>query len=96
MYKRVSVSISVSWGFSWTLFLLSFVLSYSDVLVFGLSYTVFYYYLLEACLFSNKRQPVDPGGCWKELERVGGGETIIRKKSNFNKMKQIKSTQKIK
>jgi hypothetical protein len=31
-------------------------LGYSDVLVFVLSYLIFYYYPLEACLFSSERQ----------------------------------------
>lgn len=65
----VSVSVSVSHVFPWVLFL-SFVLSYSVVLVFALSYYLFYYYSLEACLFSDERQKgvdLDWEGCGEEL-----------------------------
>jgi hypothetical protein len=55
---------------------------------------MFYYYSLDACLFSNEREKqVDLGGTGgqEELGRVEGRETIVRiyyvrgKKSIFNK-----------
>lgn len=52
------------------------------MLVFVLPYfTLFYYYPIEAYWFSNERQKgVDPDGRGheKELEKIEGGETIIR------------------
>lgn len=76
-----------------------FVLSNSDVMVFVLSYYIlFYYYPLQAFLFSTERQK--GGWIWMggEVEKRGGvegEETVVRmycvKKKNFilNKREKI-------
>lgn len=75
--KWTSVSISVFYAFSWAPFLFLFVLCFSNVLVFILSYDIipcftFHYYLLQRCLFSNEREKsVDPG--WKRSDKELGG-----------------------
>lgn len=62
----VSVSLSVSCAFSWAYLPFMFVLSHFNTFVFVLSYYILcYYFPLEFCLFSNKRQKVD-GSAWVE------------------------------
>lgn len=68
----VSVSICICGTFPLALFLL-FVLSYSDLFVFGLSYfTFFSYYSLDACLFSKERQKGYKDKSREELRGVWG------------------------
>ena len=53
------------------------VLSYSNVLVFALSYFIlFYYYSLEACFLMRAIKEVDRGD-GEELGGVGGREAIL-------------------
>lgn len=73
--------------FSFCLFVLSY--SYSDGLGFVLSYFIFYYFLLKACLFPKERQKW--GGSWWEgrsnweEQKVvySGNQDILQKKKHF-------------
>lgn len=69
------------------------VLSYSDLILFY----ILFYYTLDACLFSNKRQEggdLDEGTGREELEGINRGKTVVRiycmKTSIFNKRKSVK------
>lgn len=82
----MSVSICISYGFFFRSLSCFFILSFSDLFVFIL----FYFYSLDACLFSKERLKEDVGRNWDKYREEKHNQNILYEKKLYFQQKNIR------